>query len=58
MGMIEAALLAQALTQGRLAKALHAGMLAERGELANARERARGLAAARSRSIPSPRWSS
>jgi hypothetical protein len=49
MGMIEAALLAQALTQGRLAKALHAGILAERGELANARERARGLAAARSR---------
>jgi hypothetical protein len=49
MGMIEAALLAQALTQGRLAKALHAGMLAERGELANARECARGLAAARSR---------
>jgi hypothetical protein len=49
MGMIEAALLAQALTKGRLEKALHAGMLAERGELANARERARGLAAARSR---------
>jgi hypothetical protein len=49
MGMIEAALLAQALTQGRLQKALLAGMVAERGELANARIRARAVAAARSK---------
>jgi hypothetical protein len=49
MGMIEAALLAQALTQGRLQKALTAGQLEERGQLAASRERARGLAAARSR---------
>jgi hypothetical protein len=49
MGIIEAALLAQALAQGRLSKALGAGFVAERGELADARERARGVSAARSR---------
>ena len=49
MGMIEAALLAQALTQGRLHKALSAGLVEERGQLAEARERARGVAAARSK---------
>ena len=49
MGMIEAALLAQALAQGRLHKALNAGLVAERGQLADARERARGLAAERSK---------
>jgi hypothetical protein len=49
MGMIEAALLAQALTQGRLQKALHTGLLAERGDLANARERAHMVASARSK---------
>ena len=49
MGMIEAALLAQALTQGRLQKALTAGQLEERGQLAASRERSRGLAAARSK---------
>jgi hypothetical protein len=49
MGMIEAALLAQALTLGRLQKALAAGMIAERGELADARTQARAIAAARSK---------
>ncbi len=49
MGMIEAALLAQALTQGRLQKALTGAQLEERGQLAESRERARGLAAARSK---------
>lgn len=47
--MIEAALLAQALSQGRLHKALSAGLVEERGQLAEARERARGVAAARSK---------
>ena len=49
MGVIEAALLAQALAPGRLPKALGAGLLAERGELADARERSRSLAVARSK---------
>jgi hypothetical protein len=49
MGIIEAALLAQALAQGRLGRALSAGLIAERGELATARERARGVASARSK---------
>jgi hypothetical protein len=49
MGIIETALIAQALAQGRLSKAIGAGLVAERGELADARERARGVAAARSK---------
>ncbi len=49
MGIIETALIAQAFAQGRLSKAIGAGLVAERGELADARERARGVAAARSK---------
>jgi hypothetical protein len=49
MGVIEAALLAQALAQGRLTKAISAGFVTERGELADAREHARSVSTARSK---------